>query len=105
MAEADGAAFSFTAGVLRVNRELDEIEAVTLEEEVRRLADSDVAAPVLDLGGVSYVPSYHIEGIRSAASRCTGSGRSMTVRARRNVTMMLDRMGLGAVARLKTVDE
>ncbi len=108
MGEPDGrrnAAFSYAAGVLRVNAELEGIDPATFEEEVERLISPDVPAPVLDLGGITFVPSYHVAGIRTAADKCARSGRSMTIRAKRNVSMLLERMGLGVVARLHTVDE
>ncbi len=105
MGEPDSGPFSSAAGILRVNIELDEVQSEGFEEEVRRLVESDAPAPVLDLAGISFIPSYHIAGLRSAADECARSGRSMTVLAKRSVTMMLDKMGLGVLARLKTVDE
>jgi anti-anti-sigma factor len=105
MADGGKPEFSYAAGVLRVNAELDEVDAASFEEEVERLVSADVAAPVLDLEGISFVPSYHVAGIRTAADKCARSGRSMTIRARRNVNMMLDRMGVGALARLHSTDE
>jgi anti-anti-sigma regulatory factor len=92
--------FSFAAGVLTVASELDTVSQVALEEEMTRLASPDVPAPVLDLAQISYVPSMHIPGIRLCADACARSGRQMTIRARRNVRIMLERMGLGLVARL-----
>jgi anti-anti-sigma regulatory factor len=104
MADEEKGPFSHEVGILRVNRELDEVSAEQLEEAVDRLVSSDAAAPVLDLAGISFVPSYHVEGIRSAADKCLHKGRSLTVRAKGNVSVMLERMGLGAVARLANVD-
>ena len=104
MTESQGQPFSVEAGVLRVNKELDEIEPEELEHAVRQLAKSGAAAPVLDLGGVSFLPSYHVNGIRTVADECIRDGRSLTVRAQKNVKTMLERMGLGAVARLKLAE-
>jgi anti-anti-sigma factor len=96
--------FSVEAGILRVGRELDEIEAEELAAAVRQLVRSGVAAPVVDLGDVSFLPSYHVSGIQAAASDCRHDGRSLTVVGSRGVIVMLERMGLGSVARLKAID-
>jgi len=96
--------FSIEAGILRVERELDEIEAEELAAAVGQLVRSDTAAPVVDLGGLSFLPSYHVSGIQEAATDCRRDGRSLTVVGTRGVIMMLERMGLGSVARLRAVD-
>jgi len=96
--------FSLEAGILRVEKELDEIEADELSAAVKQLVRSGVAAPVVDLGDKSFLPSYHVSGIQEAASDCRRDGRSLTVVGSRGVIMMLDRMGLGSVARLKAID-
>jgi anti-anti-sigma regulatory factor len=99
----DADAFSFAAGVLSVNRDLDEVDPGELEEALDRLVTGGAPAPVLDLGGLNYVPSRHVVDIRAAADRCARGGRPLTIRARRNVAMMLERMGLGVVARVKSL--
>ena len=81
-----------------------EITPEELVDAVRQLVKSDVPAPVLDLDDVSYVPSYHMPGIREAAQEAMNNGRSLTVRGRRNVITVLERMGFAALARLKTAD-
>jgi anti-anti-sigma regulatory factor len=101
---AEHGKFSLEAGILRVERELDEIEAEELAAAVGQLVRSGVAAPVVDLGEVSFLPSYHVSGIQEAASDCRRDGRSLTVIGSRGVIMMLERMGLGSVARLKAID-
>ena len=95
--------FSVEAGILRVERELDEIEAEELAAAVKQLVRSGAAAPVVDLGDVSFLPSYHVSGLQAAASHCRQDGRSLTVVGGRGVIMMLERMGLGSVARLKAI--
>jgi anti-anti-sigma regulatory factor len=99
----DDEAFSFDAGILCVNRELDEVAPAELEGALDRLVRGGAPAPVLDLGGLDYVPSRHVADIRAAADRCARGGRPLTIRARRNVAMMLERMGLGVVARVKAL--
>ena len=99
---ADEDAFSLDSGILRVNRELDEVEPEKLQEVLDQLVKA-ADAPVLDLAGISYVPSRNVADIQAAADRCLHSGRSLTIRSRRNVATMLERMGLGAVARVKAV--
>ena len=101
---AEKETFPVEAGILRVTRELDEIPPEELEEAVRRLIRSGAAAPVVDLADASFLPSYHIDGIRAAAEEARRDDRSLTVRARRSVVMMLERTGIGTVARLKSVD-
>ena len=101
---ADEEDISLDTGILRVNKDLDELPPGKLEDALDRLVTSDAAAPVIDLGGIRYLPSRHVADIRSAADRCLHSGRSLTVRAKRNVATMLERMGLGAVARVKRSD-
>ena len=101
---AEHGKFSVETGILRVERELDEIEAEDLAAAVRQLVRSGVAAPVVDLGNVSFFPSYHVSGIQEAASDCRRDGRSLTVVGSRGVIVMLERMGLGSVARLKAID-
>jgi len=96
--------FSIEAGILRVERELDEIDAEELATAVGQLVSSDTAAPVVDLGGLSFLPSYHVSGIQEAATDCRRDGRSLTIVGSRGVIMMLERMGLGSVARLKAID-
>ena len=66
---ADDESFSVDAGILSVNKDLDEL------------------AP------------GRVEG--AAAGRCLHGGRSLTIRAKGNVATMLERMGLGVVARVK----
>lgn len=97
-------AFSVEAGVLKVNKELDEISAEELLEAIRGLGTSGVEAPVLDLADISFLPSYHISGIRTAGDELIHKGRALTVFARRNVKTLLERMGLSAAVRLKSVD-
>ena len=96
--------FSVEAGILRVSRELDDISPEELAEELQRLVKSGATAPVVDLADISFLPSYHMNGIRAAAEEARRDGRSLTVRAKRSVTMMLERMGVGAVARLNSID-
>ncbi len=96
--------FSVEAGILHVSVELDDIEPGELAEELLRLVKSGATAPVVDLADISFLPSYHMNGIRLAAEEARRDGRSLTVRARRSVTMMLERMGIGAVARLNSID-
>ena len=95
--------FTVEAGILRVNKELDEIEAEEFAEAVARLVKSGAAAPVVDIEEASFIPSYQIDGIRSAAEEARRDGRSLTVRGRRSVIVMLERMGVGTVARLKPI--
>jgi len=96
--------FSVEAGVLKVNRELDEVDPEEFVSAIRQLARSGVAAPVLDLGDISFVPSYHISGIRAVGDECVREGRALTVCARKNVKVLLERMGLGAAIRLRSLD-
>jgi hypothetical protein len=100
--EQDERPFSVDAGVMRVNKELDEVEPEEFADAVRHLVRSGAAAPVLDIAGLNFLPSYHIDGIRAAAEEALHEGRSLTVLAKRNVGVLLERMGLGAVARVKS---
>ncbi len=92
------------AGILRVTRELDQIPSEELVEALQRLVRSGAAAPVVDLAEASFLPSYHVEGIRAAAEEARRDDRPLTVRARRSIVIMLERTGIGTVARLKLVD-
>jgi hypothetical protein len=96
--------FSVEAGVLKVNRELDDVDPEEFLAAMRQFVTSDVAAPVLDIGDKSFVPSYHIGGIRTVGDECVRNGRPLTVCARRNVKTLLERMGLGVILRLKVAD-
>ena len=101
---AERETFPVEAGILRVTRELDEIPSEELEEVLRRLVGSGAAAPVLDLADASFLPSYHTTGIRVAAEEARRDDRTLTVRARRSIILMLERMGIGTVARLKSIE-
>ena len=92
---------SLDAGTFRVNRDLDELAPGKLEDALDRLVTSDAAAPVIEFGEIRYLPSRHVADIHSAADGRPDSGRSLTIRAKSNVATMLERMGLGAVARVK----
>jgi hypothetical protein len=96
--------FQVDAGVLKINKELDEIDPEELVAALRQLARSGAAAPVLDLGGISFLPSYHVSGIRSIGDECVREGRALTVCAKKNVKTLLERMGLGAAVRLRAID-
>jgi len=96
--------FSVDAGVLKVNGELDEIEPNEFLAQLKQYAESEVSAPVLDLGDISFLPSYHVNGIREAGDAFVREGRALTVCARRNVKKLLERMGLGASIRLKSTE-
>ena len=98
---ADDESFSVDAGILSVNKDLDELAPGRFEGALDRLVRGSAAAPVLDLGDITYVPSRHVADIRAAAGRCLHGGRSLTIRAKGNVATMLERMGLGVVARVK----
>lgn len=101
MAEPQKPSFSLEAGILRINGELDEVAPEELEHALRQLVNSGAAAPVLDLGEVTFLPSYHVNGIKAVAEECLKDGRSLIVRAPKNVKILLERMGLGVVAKLK----
>ncbi len=101
---AERETFPVEAGILRVTRELDEIPAEELEEALQRLVRSGAAAPVVDLADASFLPSYHIDSIRTAAEEAQRDDRSLTVRARRSIVMMLERSGVGTIARLKALE-
>jgi anti-anti-sigma regulatory factor len=96
--------FSVDAGVLKVHRELDEVEPEEFLAQLKQFAKSETDAPVLDLGDISFLPSYHVNGIREAGDDFVRVGRSLTVCARRNVKKLLERMGLGAAIRLKSTE-
>ncbi len=96
--------FTVEAGILHVSHELDDVPPEELEEEILRLVKSGATAPVVDLADISFLPSYHMNGIRAAAEEARRDGRTLTVRAKRSVTMMLERIGVGAVARLNSID-
>ncbi|MHC4503372.1 MAG: STAS domain-containing protein [Planctomycetota bacterium] len=96
--------FPVEAGIMRVTHELDEVTPEELEEALQRLVKSGTPAPVVDLADASFLPTYHIGGIRSAAEEARRDERSLTVRARRSIVMMLDRSGVGTVARLKPIE-
>ncbi len=97
--------FSVEVGILRVNKELDEIEAEEFAEAVVKLVKSGVAAPRVDIEESTFIPSYQIDGIRSAAEEARRDGRSLTVRGRRSVIVMLERMGVGTIARLREAEK
>ncbi len=97
--------FSLDAGILRVNMELDEIDPEELALAIEQLVKSGVAAPVVDIEEASFIPSCQVNGIRAAAEEARRDGRSLTVRGRRNAIIMLERMGVGAIARLKAIKE
>ena len=99
---ADEGPYSLEAGILSFNRDLEELAPGRFQEALDRLVSGDAAAPVLDLGDIRFLPSQHVADIQAAADRCLRGGRSLTVFAKRNVATMLERMGLGAVARVKS---
>lgn len=97
--------FENRAGALHVNCELDELGA---DELLGVLTDyihqPDNPTPVLDLSDVSFVPSYHIPGLRTAAEGAKRMGETLTIRARKSTKVMLSRMGVDSLANLSVFE-
>ena len=96
--------FSVETGILKTNKELDEIDVDEFVAAMKSLVKSGAAAPAVDITNTSFLPSYHVNGIREVGEEAVRNGARLTVFAKSNVTKLLERMGLGASVRLKSVD-
>ena len=97
---ADDRELRIEGATLRVGADMDGIDQGEFGRALDEFVGSAGGELVVDLGATAFLPSCHVPAIQDAAMRCRRDGRELTVRGRRNVIILLEKMGVGTVAKL-----
>ena len=97
------ATIEFSNDRLVIAGELDWSVTARFDEECQRLAESDIAEPVIDLSGVNILTSPFLGILSQTAVQCLGQNKTLTMRVPAKLLSLFHTLNFEKFASLEVV--